>query len=426
MANIKFSATMAEFRKKINFVRNGLGASKTDLPVTLMRFEIAGNKATIFAASKEMFCRTEMKIVRPDDDQGGAFTVLGLKIERLISQVEAEQISFSADGENVEIQVGFLTVNFELYDGAVLRTVEQGVQAHLQMDGLLIDRAALEEALNCARTCTTTNSIRPDVTHVELRKGRMLSSDGRKIMIYTHDGFPKDANLKCPAATIGGLTTAVKNIEAEKVQLIEGDAYYFLKANLNEYSLGIRKVERSFIAVEEQILAIGSPVDEVSMDKHVLEAILKGVALGLPTDEVKVTFEVGGTGKESYVEVAASNSLGRRSYERCSGAGRKGTDKITFPLSFKHVLDTLSVFKGDSVVDMMIHQKVNLLMVRDTTEVREVLTVIPFRTDAAVDMERKEAEAAAEARKKAQKEDGGEAAEGSETAAAAVAPELED
>lgn len=426
MSEITFNVEMSELRRKINFVRNGLGSSRTDLPVMLMRFDVAGNKVTLFAASKEMFCRCEMKIAREEDAADGAFTVLGGKMEKLISQVEVEQVSFKADAENLETQAGFLTVNFELFDGASLNTVEQGVQDHLKEEGLVVDRLAFEEGLACAKTCTVQNSIRPDVTHVELREGRMLSSDGRKIMIYSHDGFPKEVSLKCPATNINSLLTAVKNIDSESTQIIEGPSYFYVKANLNEYSLGVRKVERSFPAVEGQIVTQEPATDEVSIDKNVLEAMLRGVSLGLPTDEVKVTLEAGGKDQEAYLEASAVNSLGRRSHERAS-CGRQSEAKLQFPVSFKHLLDTLSVFKGDSVVDMMAYDKLNLLMVRDTTDLREVVTVIPFRTDAQIDKERREAEQLAEARKKAAEEaDETEQEEGHEVAADAVGVDLED
>lgn len=398
---IKFVVEMAELRKKVNFVRNGLGAGKTDLAVLLMRFEVTGAKVIIFAANKEMFCRTEMKVVRSttEEAENGSFAVLGFKVERLIAQVEAEQATFIADGESLEVQAGFLTVNFETYDGAVLKTVENGVRDHLTAEGLVVDRGAFEEALSCAKSCTTLNSIRPDVTHVELRNGRMLSSDGRKIMVYTHDGFPPAVSFKCPATMLAAVVTAVKNVEAQNVQVIQAGSYYYIKGNKNEYSLGVRKVEREFPAVEAQITKAAAPTDEVAIDKHVLESMLNGVSLGLPSDEVKVQLEAGGVGAEAYLEVSAVNQLGKKSHERAS-CGRKTKELVTWPLSFKHLLDTLAVFKGDSVVDMMVMAKMNLLMVRDTTEAREVLTVIPFRTDKQIEIDKQEAEAQADERKK--------------------------
>jgi len=394
MADIKFNVEMGELRKHINFVRNGLGASRTDLPTMLLRFELTGSKATIFAANKENFCRTEMKTTRPDgDSEDGTFAVLGQKMERLISQIEAEQVSFKADAENLECQAGFLTVNFELFDGASLATIEKNLREHLTVEGLTVERGTMEEALGCAKSCTTTNSIRPDVTHVELRDGRMLSSDGRKIMVYSHDGFPNEMKLKCPASALTNLLTAIKNIDAQHLQVIEGASYYYLKGNRNEYTVGVRKVERNFPAVESQITGAEKPTDEVAADKHVLEAMLRGVALGLPSEEVKVTLEVAGKGDEAYLEISSLNSLGRRSSERAS-CGRKKEGDLIFPLSFRHLLETLQVFKGDSVVDMMILQKKNIIMVRDTTELREVLTVIPFRTDKQIEEEKKEREVA--------------------------------
>lgn len=403
---IEFSTEMGQLRKHINFVRNGLGAAKTDLTVQILRFNVTGNKAVIFAANREMFCRTDMKITRHegDDVEDGSFSVLGAKIERLISQVETEQVSFKADNENLEINAGFLTVNFELYDGATLKTIEQGVQSHLDIEGLGVSRSALEEALTCARSCTTTNSIRPDVTHAELRAGRMLSSDGRKIMIYSHDAFPKEMGLKVPATVLSSVATAVKNIDAENLSVAEGDSYYYIKGGLNTFTMGVRKVERTFPQVESQVANSSEPTDEISVDKNVLEAMLRGVALGLASDDVKVSLDTAGKGSEAYLEISATNGASRRSHERAS-CGRKSELDLSFPVSFKHLLDTLSVFKGDSVVDMLVMQKLNLMMVRDHTEAREVLTIIPFRTDKQIELEQKEKLAAAEAAKKAKEEE---------------------
>jgi hypothetical protein len=385
---ITFAVEMADLRNHINYVRNGLGTSKTDLGVLLIKFELNGTKATLFTAGKEMFCRTEMKVTRSEGAKDGSFSVMGAKMERLISQVQAEQVTMLADAEGLEVHAGYLTVNFELYDGAVLKTVENGVQEHLTMEGAVCPQVALEEGLACAKSCTTTTSVRPEVTHAELRDGRVLSSDGRKIMVYNHSGFPKAMTLKVPAGILTDVVGALKNMKAEAVQVISAAGYYYVKGDGNRYTLGIRKVERTFPAIEGRLQAQTTAADEVSIDKHVFENMLRGVALGLSAEDVRVGVEVGGTGQEAYVEISGTNQMGRRSFERAS-AGRKSTDRLNFPVSFRHLLDTLAVFKGDSVVDMMVQPSLNLLMVRDTTATREVLTLIPFRTDKVIEEEKK-------------------------------------
>ena len=405
--SVQFIVEMPELKRKINFVRNGLGSTKADLPTMLLKFDVMGEKVVVFAANREMFCRTEMKVNRPSEGaaglDNGVFSLLGEKMEKLIAQVEAEQVTVIFEGESVEVQAGFLTVNFETYDGAPVKAVEQGTSKHLTESGLAVDRSALEEALSCAKACTTMNSIRPDVTHVEMRDGRMLSSDGRKIMVYSHDGFPSEMKLKCPSSTLNSVISAVKNMSCEAVEVFESGSHFIVKGGQNEFSLGVRRVERDFPAVEGQIAKAEKPTDEIAIDKHVLEAMLRGVSLGLPSDEVKVQLEVGGEGQEQYLEVSAQNSLGKRSHERAS-CGRKAKENMTFPLSFKHLLDTLGVFKGDSVVDMLVMTNKNLLMVRDTTEAREVLTVIPFRTDRQIEDEKAEVVAKKELKEAAQKE----------------------
>lgn len=400
---VKFTADLAGLKRAVNFVRNGLGSSKTDLPVMLVRCNVTGGKLTMFAANKEMFARTELRITREDDEEpaDGSFAVLGAKLVNLINATETERVSFDADPENLKVNAGFLTVNLVLYDGASLKQAENAVSEHLMKDGEIVDRSSFEEALSCAKACTTINSIRPDVTHVELRKGKVLSSDGRKIMIYTpqSEAFGKAA-FKCPAGTLNSLVSAIKNVEAEKVQVTTGGTYYYVRTGLNEFSLGVRKTERDFPDVEAQLTHNLKPEDEISVDKNVLTNMLNGVSLGLDTDEVKVQIDADGTKPEGYLEISAKNSLGRRSFERTS-CGRTGTVPTSFPVSYRHLLDTLSVFKGDSVVDFLVVKARNLLIVHDKTPQRVVTTVIPFRTDAQVEQEKKEAAAAEEARKKA-------------------------
>lgn len=408
-----------ELRKKVNFVRTALGNSKTDLAIILMRCEVKGNKATLFAASKELFAKASFRVGRNEGDEDGSFTLLGSKLVDLTSRTEAEKITLTWDKENLEAVAGYLTVNFELYDDVTIRTTENAVTPMLETKGSAVPKDALEEALVCARSCTTATAVRPDVTHAELRNGRMLSSDGRKIMIYTHDAFTTDQNLKVPASILSSVVTAVKNADIPALELAEAEAYYLIKGNGTEYALGVRKTERSFPQVEDQITAAAAPTDEVAIDKNVLESMLRGVCMGLPSDEVKITFIVAGTGREATLECSALNQLGRRSWER-SSVGRKGTDQVQLPISYKHMLDTLSVFKGDSVVDLFVMNNQQLLMVKDKTEAREVLTIIPFRTDKQIEQEKAEAAVLAEQRKKETAADEAEAAAAPELVDAAI------
>jgi len=390
---INFTVELKELQKCVNYVRNALGNSKTDLAVMVMRVEVKGDTCTLFAFDKEVFARVVMPIKKAVDSKEGAFAVMGAKMEKLITTVNSENVAVSVDGENMEVVAGYLTVNFELYDEALLRMVQTQLEG--EAPGLTYveaPRLALEEGLSCAKSCTTSDSVRPDVNHAELRGGRILSSDGRKIMVYVHKTMPEGANLKVPAPALAGIIGALKNIDAEKVQVGEGKSYFYVRAGA-KYLAGVRKIERSFPQVESWITTAEVPSDTIQVDKVLLEGMVAGVSLGLASDDVRVEVSGEGKGSDATLEVATSNALGRRSHERAS-CGRQAEMKLSFPVSYKHVADTLSVFKGDSIVDMMILDTKKILMVKDRTEDREVLTAIPFRTDEAIAKERKEREAA--------------------------------
>lgn len=393
MSKIAFQADMKDLRRAVNYVRNALGTSKTDLSVMIVRMELKGTALSLFAFDKEVFAKHTIT-VRNTGGGDGPFAIMGNKLEKLVSAVDSETVSMDVDAENVEVRAGFLVVNFELYDEAQLRTAEtQLVAEHASLQGASLSKFALEEGLVCAKSCTTSNSVRPDVTHAEIRGGRLLSSDGRKIMIYMHRAIPEGVKLKVPAVAMNGMIGILKNMEAEEAMVKEGKSYFYVSSMDGAYISGVRKVEREFPPVEGQIVAQANPTDDITVDKVMLEAMINGVALGLASDEVRVDITVSGEKGDATLEVSTVNSVGRRSYEKTS-CGRKGTGLLTMPVSYKHLADTLGVFKGDSVVDMFIMVEKSILMVKDHTEDREVMTVIPFRTQEAVNAEKREREAA--------------------------------
>lgn len=419
---IQFVADLKELARCVNYVQNALGNSKTDLTVMTLRMEVKGDKCRIFGFDKEIFARVDMPISKKSEKEG-AFAVLGDKMKKLIQTVNSEQVTFSVDGENMEVVAGFLTVNFDLFDEASLRMVQSQLETEApKLTYVEVPRAGLEEGLACAKSCSTSDGMRPDVNHAELRGARILSSDGRKIMLYVHKQMPAEASLKVPAAALQGVVGILNKMDLEKVKVGEGKSYFYLLGG-DKYLAGVRKIERTFPPVENMIATADAPTDTVQVDKVLLEGMVAGVSLGLASDDVRVTVTVDGVGADAHLEVATSSALGRRSHERasCGRALQDGTT-LSFPVSFKHVTDTLGVFEGDSIVDMMIMVTKKILLVKDHTEDREVLTAIPFRTDEMIKKEKQEAEAAQAAREAARKAaDALKNDAGSATATAAVA-----
>lgn len=394
-----FSVETELLKGRVAFAKNALGSSKTDPAVTSFLMTLKAGILTVFAANKEMFAQTELRVEGADDaDQ--VFCVNGPKLTSLLTYAESERMTFSISEDSVDAQAASLRVNLPLVDSAVLRQISDGHSEWKDTATKPIDRASLVEALTCGKSCTTANSVRPDVTHVEIRDGRLLSSDGRKILVYAHDGFNEEIKFKCPASILTSALNCCKNITAEAVEIGEGAAWYYIKGQIKAFVVGIRKVERDFPAVEGQIEAASTPADDISIDKNVLEAAVRGVSTGIDNDDVRITLKASGAETEATLTVTAKNSLGKTSEESAS-AGRTAKEDIAFPISYKHLLDTLGVFKGDSVVDMSVMSDRNVLLVQDNLPTRQVMTLIPFRTDEQIEREAEEARQAEEARKKA-------------------------
>jgi len=258
------------------------------------------------------------------------------------------------------------------------------------LDGLGVGKGILEEAVSSGKSCITPKAIRPEVTHAELRNGLFLSSDGRKMLIYSHDGMPKGISTKIPALVIGSVLAGIKAMNADAVQILEGQNYYFLRGG-NNFAIGWRKIERDFPQVEDKVRVNTEAGEKIVIDRLMLESMIKGVVIGLPSDEVKISISITGNKKSAKMEVSGLNSLNKKSFE-VAPCGREKDNDINFPVSFKHFLDTLAVFKGDSVVDLIVLIDQNMVQVRDINQEREVLTAIPFRTKDQVEKEEKETE----------------------------------
>jgi 5-hydroxyisourate hydrolase-like protein (transthyretin family) len=155
--------------------------------------------------------------------------------------------------------------------------------------------------------------------------------------------------------------------------------------------LAIRKTERTFPAIEANFEGLPDPTDTISLDVNVLEAMTKGVAIGLPSDEVRVTMTASGAGQNAQLEISTTNALGRRSHEHTQ-CGRVTNGEISWPVSFKHLIDCTQALKNaDDVITMQVMQDRSFLIFAEDSKERTIRTFVPFRTDQAIEQERAEA-----------------------------------
>jgi hypothetical protein len=330
---------LEELRKRVGFVKHATGSSKTDLATLLVRFSLEEKKLTLACENKELVAQVIMPVdwVPEEGEPAVAFGILAGKLDNFTNIAAAEKIAISWDSESSELKAGFLTVSLEHYDSLGIRNAVNAVASQINGEGEPIDRALLEEALSTAKLCTTTSSVRPDVNHVEMRQGALLASDGRKIMIYRHPGFPENAELKVPAGVLTDTTSAVKNMTAETLALTETPSHYVLLGDNGRQMLAIR------------------------------------------------------AGQNAQLEISTTNALGRRSHEHTQ-CGRVTNGEISWPVSFKHLIDCTQALKNaDDVITMQVMQDRSFLIFAEDSKERTIRTFVPFRTDQAIEQERAEA-----------------------------------
>jgi hypothetical protein len=233
------------------------------------------------------------------------------------------------------------------------------------------------------------------VNHNEFRDRRFLASDGSKVMIYEPTDAPKDVTLRIANTILNHVLGAVKSMDAESVSLAESVAYYYIYCD-GKYCLGLPTTEKPFPHCEKTVFDMrdGGSDDDIVIDLALLKNMVQEVAIGLDADQVSVDFIVTGAVTESEktaeVTIRSENHLHRESvnHGRC---GRRGTEEIRFPISFLHLLKTLSVFVGDQNVDIAIlESKHKTVLIKDETTSRIVYTTIPIRTPRMKEAERDE------------------------------------
>jgi len=376
---MKFSVDMTLLRSAVKQLKPAMGTAKSDLVVLLTMFEVENDILRLFVTDKEMFAITEISLL--SSQVNGRFSMLSSKLLGLVSEVKTEIVNFSVDEENVCVEAGFLNVNFDSYDSDKLQVLRDQLLSDGHAMKASLDRAQVVGALLCSKTCATATDLRPELGHLEVRNGKILSSDGSKIMVVTAQNlFDEGLVFKIPTTSLNAVVDILKHCQSPVVDLYEGNSYYRLEAAPT--IVGVRRVERSFYAVEDVLekLVEDTNCDNVVVDSEVFRTMLRGVALGLSSDDSRITIDLYDEETGSILEVSSYSRNRRRSFERTT-CGRSVSHPITFPVSYKHLVTSLTAFEGDSVVDLRVFPGWKFLVLEDNIPDRQVQTIIPFRTD---------------------------------------------
>jgi DNA polymerase III sliding clamp (beta) subunit (PCNA family) len=404
--NLNFTLALDELRQATNFVRHGLGGvAEEHLGARLFLFDLRGQGTskqpspllTIFASNGELLARASVPVQRgPTCTEDGSFAVLAKTFLELISSgIGSEWVTFSVDDQNVKIRArgfrGGLRVNFATYAvdfdarAIALRDAAAPPPAGVSTAGTSWRKGVLVAALTHAKTWgAVCDASRLDVNHTEYRNGRFISSDGKRILIYSPIGATKqDVGLKVPNTLLHRVIGALQDIPGDEVTVAEPSAigrYYYISAG-DRFMLRFRDIGKSFPDVEENYLSYpkSDADDVVRVERKYFENMVKAVSLGVDPDKEKsgsVFLYVAGTGAKASLTVVSENELDRVSFERVI-CGRKALDAISLKVKFKHLLDTLAVCK-DQTIDIFIVRKKGVLLVRDSLPEREVLAVISF------------------------------------------------
>jgi len=382
---------LPELKRLVAFAKNGGGLSKIEGQENLILFRVKGFRITVFSANKDGVFWAAGTIVSSNFERGDEkiFTMNSDLLHRALGTQDTKlaMMTLEEDGESLLLKIASLELYLELKDGSNLRMLEEIVEKGKEKEGLVLTRDVLIEAMTYARSCTATEGLRPETWQVELRRKLFLSSDGRKIMIYSRSDLPEELSFRIPSSNLSPFIGALKaGGPGGNIQVVAEGAYYYFTSGTKDQLIAVRRNENQFPEVELQLGNEKDYQDHLTIDTNVFGAMTKGVSLGLPPDEVKITLEITGDNNSAELEVQAVNSLKRVSKERTM-IGRTAKKPLSFPISYRHVLDTLQLFKGDSVVDIMVHDKKNYIVIMDKTELRVVRTIIPFRTKVAQEKE---------------------------------------
>lgn len=205
---MKVSVDMQILKRAVSEIKPAMGQAKNDLTVLLTFFEVKDNRVHLFVTDKEMFACTHFEALTSEGE--GNFSMLSAKLLKLVSEVDIETLSFDVDVENICVEAGYLTVNFDNFDSKMMNLRDQ-LLSDCTTQSEDVERLAFLNALMCNKTCIPQNDLRPDMGHVEIRGGRILSSDGSKVMVTECESLFSDTfSLKIPSTSVVGVVEVLK------------------------------------------------------------------------------------------------------------------------------------------------------------------------------------------------------------------------
>jgi hypothetical protein len=380
---MKFTAEMSALSNGVRFARTALASpGSRDFSSKLFRFEVAEESLSILAANTKIACLAKLPLLKRDAriQEPIVFGANGHKFAGLLDNVSSEIAVLTVDDQNVKVEVGSATVNFARCNPVNLARVHAELVREASGQGPLVSTSALADALYVTKSCSATFPVQPDRCHSELRNGQFVATDGSRVIVITCSHGFGSAALKVGHAEHTAVLNALAHVLGRDIRVIAGASQTYFSTPPNDFVIGFRTIERSFPPLEKQILALNAR-DEFSIDKDALLGSCRIVPFGLPDGEVRIdlaleTLGPGKSGLEAILHVEGTNEIGRISRED-SPCGRKAREPITLAVSFEHMLATLAVFVGDSVVDLKVTDVG--LVILDRSPSREVVTVIPYR-----------------------------------------------
>jgi hypothetical protein len=383
MSKVEFSVDSDVFKSHIDFVKSGLGVSDTNIANLLVLMRLEGTTLHFFTSNNDMFCITSTEVSLKGSCEGVKnFSILGSKLTSLVQVTDTESITFTVEEGVVGIKVGLFQISLIQLDSKVISSLlDMYIRYEDCSDYFEVDSSILRESVLCASSCTTVKSVRSELMHVQLRRGKVISTDGRRVMIYdAPNAFPKDKGFKIPSSCITQSVICMKHIPSSIIKVSEESSHFVFSGNNVGFIFGVRKVDSDIPDIENQVCNVEvSPEDEISIDAASLDNAVKSTSIGIDTDSEVIRFEVHGEDRKAYIEISALNSLQKRSYKKAS-VSRGGSKSISFPISYKHLLETLKTSTKGGIIDIEVRTPGNYLVVKDETDVRIVYTLIPFRT----------------------------------------------
>lgn len=314
----------------------GVVPSKDSVPV-LKNFHVEAGDGKLRVAATDLELAVIASTAMVTVDRPGRALLPAMRLSQIVREAEDGDLHLDVNDRVGVVQVGRTKWTLTLQDEAEYPELPDTALA----DMVTVDRSKFLNALRAVRLAAGTDTVRPTLMIVDVRKGSMRASDGVRFQQATI-GVPFPLDIQIPTAAASDLVKALQSTDASYISVGEDEGHLLFGIGGDHFIS--RKLTVEFPNMEEQLL---KPTlannQELHVSKDELVQAIKQVRITADPETSAIVFFLKPAGPDGSAKmVVSAKDKYDSSAETVLDVAWTGPER-TVALNHRHLLEMLAM-----------------------------------------------------------------------------------